>query len=382
MEISRDASKVLVSSLPASPPGLEELGVLHARIREALSKNAPPTEIVFDMKGASSSNHPLVSLVLSTATLCRERSLKLSFENLEDEKLLDAFEKLGLHPDGSLDVPTPRGQGYPSIFENVGEAVYKMSDDLKKLVGFVGETALAFGYFIVHPRKLNLRETLFYMDKSGADAAPIVALVCFLMGMILGFQGVVQLGRFGLQSFVTNLVGLAIVRELGPVMVGMICIGRAGSAFAAELGTMKAAEEIDAITTMGLKPVRMLVVPKIVALVFAMPFLILLGDLAGIFGGVVVGTIMTELTVYGYITKTVDSLVPFNILESVVKGLVFAFIIAAVGCFRGFEAGRDAKGVGIATTSSVVTGIFLLVLADFFVTFTFPQILGLFGVNY
>jgi phospholipid/cholesterol/gamma-HCH transport system permease protein len=200
--------------------------------------------------------------------------------------------------------------------------------------------------------------------------------------MILGFQGVVQLGRFGLDAFVANLVGLAIIRELGPVMVGMICIGRAGSAYAAELGTMKASEEIDAISTMGLKPVRMLVIPKIVALVMAMPFLVIIGDLAGVFGGVVIGTTMTELTTQSYLDKTINSLISANLFESITKGVVFAFIIAAVGCFRGFDADRDAKGVGTATTSSVVTGIFLLVVADFFVTFTFPQVMGLIGVNY
>ena len=382
MEIRRDAAKIFISSLPLTSPSLEELGALYASLHEALEGKPSPAELNLDLSGLNQSNHPVVSLVLSAATLCKGSGVKLSFSNLSDNSLIASFKKLGLHPDGICEVNALEEPESKSVCLTAGEAVFKIATDMKKLVGFVGETFLAFLYFLRHPGKLDVRETLFYMDKSGADAIPIVILVCFLMGMILGFQGVVQLGRFGLESFVTNLVGLAIVRELGPIMVGMICIGRAGSAYAAELGTMKGAEEIDAITTMGLKPVRMLVIPKMVALLVAMPFLILIGDFAGIVGGVVIGTAMTDLTVHVYLLKTVDSLVAPNIFESLTKGFVFAFIIAAVGCFRGFEADRDAKGVGTATTSSVVTGIFLLVLFDFFVTFTFPQVMALIGIPY
>ena len=382
MEIRRDAARLLIGSLPAKPSSIEELGVLHASIKKALEEKPKPDEMVLDLSAVPASNHSAISLAISIASLCRGHGVKLTLTNLTDNSLEDAFVKLGLNPDGAYDPKGIKDAEPKSACLTAGEAAYKIAGDMKKLVGFFGETTLAFAYFLRHPERLNLRETLFYMDKSGADAIPIVILVCFLMGMILGFQGVMQLGRFGLDVFVANLVGIAIVRELGPIMVGMICIGRAGSAYAAELGTMKGSEEIDAITTMGLKPVRMLVIPKIVALVVAMPFLVLIGDMAGVAGGVMIGTSMTEMTTKVYCDKTVDALVAANIFESLTKAVVFAFIIAAVGCFRGFEADRDAKGVGTATTSSVVTGILLLVLADFFVTFTFPQVMALIGVSY
>jgi phospholipid/cholesterol/gamma-HCH transport system permease protein len=181
---------------------------------------------------------------------------------------------------------------------------------------------------------------------------------------------------------VADLVALAVVRELGPLMVAMICIGRAGSAYAAELGTMKVSEEIDAMDTMGLKPARFLVIPKLIALVFVMPMLVVIGDISGIVGGVIIGVSMSDVTLIEYLNRTLESLIPANVIESLVKSVFFALIIAAVGCYRGFEADRDAKGVGKAATSAVVTGIFIVILADFFVTFAFPQLLALFGIDY
>jgi phospholipid/cholesterol/gamma-HCH transport system permease protein len=381
MDFKRDGSKLRLGPFPQEPPSLDGLRSLYASAAKEFQAG-PLESVSLDFSGVKPSNHSAVSLALSIASLCEREGSKLRIENLTDPKLVDALAKLGIHSDGSALPKEEKEDQFRSVFLTAGEASFRIASDFRKVVAFVGETALAVAYFIAHPRKLNLRETLFYMDKSGADAIPIVILVCFLMGMILGFQGVVQLGRFGLDIFVADLVGLAIIRELGPIMVGMICIGRAGSAYAAELGAMKGSEEVDALSTMGLKPVRMLVIPKIAALLVAMPFLTLIGDLAGVAGGVIIGTSMTDLTIGSYCARTVESLVPANLLESVLKGFVFAFIIAAVGCFRGFEAGRDAKGVGSATTSSVVTGIFLLVLADFFVTISFPQIMALFGVDY
>jgi phospholipid/cholesterol/gamma-HCH transport system permease protein len=206
------------------------------------------------------------------------------------------------------------------------------------------------------------------MDKSGADAVPIVILICFLMGAILAFQGVVQMGRFGLSIYVANLVGLAIIKELGALMVAMICIGRAGSAFAAEIGTMKVSEELDAMETMGLNTNRFLVMPKMIALVCVMPLLTIIGDIAGIFGGMVVGVLKSNVSVSEYYLRTIEAVSGLDMFECIMKSIVFAVLIAAIGCLRGFEAENDAKGVGSAATSSVVSGIFLIVVADAVIT--------------
>jgi len=202
------------------------------------------------------------------------------------------------------------------------------------------------------------------------------------MGVILAYQGIAQLSLFGLEEFVANLVGLSIVRELGPLMVAIICTGRAGSAFAAELGTMKVNEELDAMTTMGLKPVYVLVMPKLLGLLIVMPMLTVIGDFVGVLGGGLITACTSQITFYQYIHKVIEVMIPANVFESLTKSVVFAFLVAAIGCFRGLEADNDAKGVGNATTSSVVSGIFLIILADTALTFIYPQIMKLFGIIY
>jgi phospholipid/cholesterol/gamma-HCH transport system permease protein len=253
----------------------------------------------------------------------------------------------------------------------VGNASLKMAQDCVSILSFVGELTAASAYAVRHPRKIRWRETLYYMDMCGSDAVPIVILICLLMGIILGFQGAVQLHKFGTDIFLADLVGLSIVKELGPLMVAMITIGRAGSAFAAEIGTMKVSEEIDAMITMGFVPSRFLIMPKVIAMIVAAPFLTIFGDLAGVIGGFLVGNLQLGIPVVAYYNRTVVAITPAALVPGFTKSIVFALIIATVGCMRGFEAKSDAQGVGRAATSSVVTSILLVVIADAILTVLF-----------
>jgi len=191
------------------------------------------------------------------------------------------------------------------------------------------------------------------------------------MGGILAYQGSVQMGRFGLSIFVANLVGLSITKELGALMVAMICIGRAGSAFAAEIGTMKVSEEIDAMSTMGLHTTRFLVMPKLIALVVVMPMLTIIGDVTGVIGGMFVGVMKSGVTIQQYYGNTIQAIDFASVMEGVIKSIVFAILIAGIGCLKGYKADNDAKGVGKAATSAVVGGIFLIVIADALLTAIF-----------
>jgi phospholipid/cholesterol/gamma-HCH transport system permease protein len=184
------------------------------------------------------------------------------------------------------------------------------------------------------------------------------------MGVILGFQFALQAQKVGAEIYVADGVGFSILKELGPFMVAVICTGRAGSAFAAEIGTMKVNEEISALQTMGFSPVAFLVIPKLLAMLLTVPLLIVFGDFAGLAGGFTVGVTMMDLTPAAYLDRTFQVLEPSTLTMGVLKGLVFAIIIALVGCVRGFQSQSDAQGVGRATTSAVVTGIFLIVVAD------------------
>lgn len=327
-------------------------------------------------------NYSFLAFIISIGELCQTKKISIAFTNIKDEKLNLELKNIGFDFSGNYKAESFREEKYFSLVQNMDKTVISFFKSFKKFVGFLGEVIESVFYYITHPRKIDIKEITYYMDKSGADAIPIVFLICFLVGLIIAFQGIIQMAKFGLSVYVADLVALGMVREMGPLMVAVICIGRAGSAYAAELGTMNSAEEIDAMVTMGLKPARSLVLPKIIALSFVVPMLVMIGDLAGVLGGVVISLPIGDFTLIQYWNRTIASLMPANLLESLIKGFIFAIIIAIVGCYRGFEADKDSKGVGKATTSSVVTSIVFVILADFFVTLTFPQLLGLFGISY
>lgn len=373
--------KLEIASLPEVGMSFVEMQSAHDEVEKNL-KSGQITELSLDLEKISTTNYSVMTFIIGCGELCPKYGIKISFTNLTDGTICAELDSLGFDKQGFYHPKEFRKEKPKSVFITAGDAIYKFCDDTKKLIGFIGEIIKAIFYLIRNPRKLDFKEVLFYMDKSGADGVPIVMLICFLIGVILAFQGISQMMKFGLQIYIADLVGLAIIRELGPLMVAMICIGRAGSAYAAELGTMNVAEEIDAMNTMGLKPTRFLVLPKIIALVLVVPMLVVIGDICGIIGGVLITIAMSDISYVEYMNRTLQSLVPWNIGETLIKAVVFAFIIAGVGCFRGFEADKDAKGVGSATTSSVVSGIFLVIIADFFVTFFYPQVLGTFGVIY
>jgi phospholipid/cholesterol/gamma-HCH transport system permease protein len=207
------------------------------------------------------------------------------------------------------------------------------------------------------------RDLALLVERSGVDALPIVALVAFLMGVILAFQAALPMRQFGAEIFVADLVALSLLRELGPLMTAIVLTGRSGSAFAAELGTMRVNEEIDALSTMGVDPVRYLVVPRGLAAVAVTPFLTVFADLAGLYGG---GLVMTTFgfPLVGYAIRVRDAVGPGDLLGGLFKALVFGAIVAGVGCVRGLQAGRGPAEVGRATTRAVVSGIVLIVTVD------------------
>jgi len=250
------------------------------------------------------------------------------------------------------------------IFIRLGEATLRQASDLKYLISFMGSVCISLIYVCLHPKSLRTEDTFLYMQKTGIDALPIVALISFLTGLIMAFMSSVQLQQFGANIYVASLVSLAMARELGPIMTAVIVAGRSGSAFAAEIGTMKISEEVDALFTMGFDPTRFLVIPKIIASVSVVPLLTLFSDVFAIFGGLIVGVFMLDLTTNAYITQTFKTLTLFDVFWGLLKSGIFALIIAWIGCLRGFKVRSGAASVGQATTSAVVSSIFLIILSD------------------
>lgn len=252
----------------------------------------------------------------------------------------------------------------PGIFVRLGEATIRHASDLRYMFFFVGSVCISLIHVCLHPKSLRRDDTFLYMQRVGVDALPIVALISFLLGLIMAFMSSVQLKQFGANIYVASLVSLAMTRELGPIMTAIIVAGRSGSAFAAEIGTMKISEEVDALFTMGFEPIRFLAIPKVIATVIMVPLLTLFSDVFAIAGGLVVGVFMLDLTTSAYIAQTIKTLTLFDVFWGFFKGGIFGLLIAGIGCLRGFHVEGGAASVGRATTSAVVSSIFLIVLFD------------------
>ncbi|WP_025321180.1 ABC transporter permease [Deferrisoma camini] len=251
----------------------------------------------------------------------------------------------------------------PGLVLQVGTNALYLLTEMRRLFSFAGGLFLCSFSCLLRSR-LRLAEMLRFVDRAGVDAVPIVALSAALLGLILGFLGSLQLKPYGAQLLVADMVALAIVRELGPVITSILVAGRSGSGYAAELGAMVVDEEVDALTTMGFDPVEFLAVPRVAAVAVSMPVLILISDLAGVLGGLAVGVFAMDLTAAQYLEETRAVLTLQHLIVGVAKGCVFGTVAAAVGCFKGLGVRGGANAVGRAATSAVVTGIFLVILLD------------------
>src|SRR5437870_5296362 len=260
--------------------------------------------------------------------------------------------------------------------DQLGRATVAMAREVQLVLAFFGQMVVSGAGLLRSPRSANWRELPATMERSGADAVPIVILVNFLVGVAMAFQAAAQLKRFGANILVADLIGISITRELGPLMTAIIVCGRSGGAFAAELGFMKVNEEIDALRTMGFGPMRYLVLPRALALIIVVPLLTLLADLAGVLGGLDVGLTNLDLTARGYLNQTARVVSSWDVTSGVLKSAVFAFAVALIACQQGLATTGGAEGVGRRTTSTVVVTLFTLILLDATIT-VFFRVVGL-----
>ncbi len=247
---------------------------------------------------------------------------------------------------------------------DLGRQVCDVMDQVRGMLAFVGECTLELVRVLREPRRLRHRLILSNLQRAGFDALPIVGLLSFLIGTVIAYQGSVQLARYGANIFVVDLVAHATLREMAPMLVAIIVAGRSGSAYAAQIGTMKVTEEIDALRTLGVSPLELLVLPKLIALLIALPLLTVYADILGVLGGMLVASVQLGVDPYAFIDRFDTAIKPATFLFGVGKAPVFAAIIAFVGCYQGFRASGSADSVGRQTTVSVVQAIFLIIIAD------------------
>lgn len=302
----------------------------------------------------------LVVFVLRLHELCLARGLEFDVTSLPPgvRRLIQLSEEVPEKADARRSpVPTTR-------LHRLGMAGLALGSGARDLVTFVGEVALAASKLAGGRAQFRWGDALLVMRQCGPQALGIVALINFLVGMILAFVGAIQLEQFGASIFVADLVAVASVREMGCIMTGIILCGRTGAAFAAQLGTMKVNEEIDAFRTFGISPVEFLVLPRVVALVLMMPLLCVFADAIAITGGYLVSVSLLDITPVQYLNRTLEAVTPASFLLGVGKGCVFGVLVALAGCLRGMQCGANAAAVGLATTSAVVSGITAIIAAD------------------
>jgi phospholipid/cholesterol/gamma-HCH transport system permease protein len=316
--------------------------------------------VAFDTAGLATWDSAILTFLTRILELCKARQIDADRSGLPEgvQRLLDLAEA----------VPEKQGarggDAEAPLLARIGDAAVEIARDLGEFLAFIGSAAIASaGLLRLHVR-FRFSDLLVYIQDCGVSALPIVTLICFLLGLILAFMGAVQLQQFGAAIYVADLVALAMAREMGAVMTGVIMSGRTGAAFAAQLGTMKVTEEIDALTTMGISPMEFLVLPRMIALFIMMPLLCIYADVVGILGGAVVGIGMLDLAPVEYYRQTIDALTFTQVALGIVKAAIFGLLIALSGCLRGIQCGNSASAVGDAATSAVVTSIVFLIVTD------------------
>lgn len=255
-----------------------------------------------------------------------------------------------------------------SFLEQVGDDVVSLVQSTGEMMAFLGEAFVATVRIFTGKARFRSLDLGLFLQESGARALPIVSLISLLVGLILAFVGIIQLKLFGAQIYVADLVGIAMVREMGAIMTGIIMAGRTGAAFAAQLGTMQVNEEIDALQTLGIRPMEFLVMPRMLALTLMMPFLCLYANLMGIIGGIVVAVGIYDVNLISYFNRTKDAVGMNDLGIGLFMSLVFGTLVALAGCLRGMQCGRSSSAVGDAATSAVVTGIVAIIVATAIIT--------------
>jgi phospholipid/cholesterol/gamma-HCH transport system permease protein len=334
------------------------LSRLEQRLSRQISPPQFPTRILdatditrMDTGGAWLLKHLIIQL--------EQQRFPLSLEGIrpEHQKLLQLV-KIPSRNLNSLPLSSP------GKLENLGRLVWTHGEEALSFLAFLGETLVYFFRSAINPSRIRWRSFLSNLQTAGIYALPIIGLLIFLIGIVLAYQGGIQLRYYGANIFIVELVTVTMVQELSPLMAAIITAGRTGSAFTAQIGTMQVTEEIDALRTLGVPPLDQLVLPKLFALMLALPLLTVFADIMGTLGGMVMAQTLLGVE-FREFAERIPQVVPLSsFLIGVGKALVFAAIIALVGCYQGFRVQGSAESVGRRTTASVVQAIFLVIIAD------------------
>jgi len=331
-------------------------------IRAVVAEADPPgpvQAVTVDPDQLGTWDSSLVTFLFETVEFCRDRDLEV-----HTDALPPSLARLVSLSQAVPEQETTKDTGPDALLDRIGHWALDAYDEMVAFVTFMGRTVLSLVDLLTFRARMRWRTFGVALQSSTASALPVVTVIGLLIGLILSFLGAVVLRRFGADYYVSYLVSYGVLRELGALMTGIIMTGRTGAAYAAELGSMKITEEIDALETLGISPINFLVTPRILAIVCAMPMLVIYADVIGILGGLSVAVTMLDLSATQFMTGLLEPIVLADALIGIIKAVVYGVIIGLAGCMRGMQTGDDASAVGDATTSAVVTGIILIVLAN------------------
>ena len=321
-------------------------------------------QVIVDLGGLGRLDSTGALLLLRTEHALAARGNRVEFVNLPSHfaPLLDQVRSRGM--DEPLPHPVPPHHTFIGFVARIGRVTLILLNRLYDILGFTGLVTEATAKLLVRPGRLRAVATLVQMEQVGLNALPIVGLLSFLIGVVMAYQGADQLRRFGAEIYTVNLLGVSILRELGVLLSAIIIAGRSGSAFTAQIGTMQVNEEIDAMRTLGLDPIEVLVLPRLFGLVITLPLVVFFADFLGLLGGGLMSWVVLDISIPTFITQLHGAISEGTLWVGVVKAPFFAAIIALVGCYEGLNVTRSAESVGRLTTQSVVESIFFVIVTD------------------
>ncbi len=301
--------------------------------------------------------------------LKREKSVEFLKANKDEERLIGFIDSCIVKEKN-----TPIATKPLNILERVGKYFIDFLVDIWLFIGFVGESSISFLNYILHPSKIRYKSIIKGIENAGVNALPIIALTSFLVGVVIAYQSAVQLQKFGANIFIVDMIGISVVRELAPLITAIVVAGRSGSSYTAQIGAMKITRELDAMETMGFNLFDFVVLPRIIALMIAMPLMIFFADLLGIFGGMIVSNTQINISYSEFLRRLQNVLELKHFYIGLLKGPAFALLIASIGCFRGFQVKQNSESIGKYTTISVVNAIFLVIACDALFSIIFTKL--------
>lgn len=359
VSVRRTEDQILVIRLAGSWhlesgfPSLEE-------VERELASGWKPNGVAFDTADLGTWDSGVLAFLATTSKLARQRGIAVDRSGLPKglARLLALAEAVPEKKDAEAEELDD-----PFFLQRIGARAIHTQLMFRSGLSFVGQLVISFGRLLRGRARLRWSDVALLVQQSGIEALPIVTLVTFLLGLILAFVGAIQLQTFGATIYVADLVGVAMVRDMGALITGIIMAGRSGAAFAAQLGSMKVTQEIDALETMAIPTMDFLVLPRVIALLLMMPFLTLYGDAMGILGGGFVGVTMLGISPISYLLQTADAVSLTHAVGGVIKGTVYGVLLAIAGCLQGVQSGKSSSAVGDAATKAVVSGIVWIITA-------------------